>query len=117
MNTRNSITTLLIAMAGLGVLSCTTTAVPEASSSRLPDELATTDHVQTYGVIEDDLEAYPWTGQRYEDNRFAVELDNSPTSATQDYKPLFSEPRQKMPLKMTKASKKSSLTKAKRRKK
>lgn len=97
-----------VSAAAFGSAACTTTQVPEATEQQLPDELATTDHVHTYGVIEDDLEAYPWTGERYEDPRFAAELDNSPLNGEDDYKPLFADDTKKSSVKMTKASKKKS---------
>jgi hypothetical protein len=82
--------------------------VPEASEQQLPDELATTEHVQTYGVIENDLEAYPWTGERYEDPLFAAELDNSPIAGEGDDRPLLGAEKKKSSMKMTKASKKKA---------
>lgn len=101
---------VLLSSAVLGVSGCTSTPVPEPTEQMLPDELASTEHVHTYGVIEDDGEAYPWTGERYEDPRFAAELDNSPLSGVDDYKPLFGADtdQKSSSVKMTKASKKKS---------
>jgi hypothetical protein len=116
---RNSKAWLAKGMLGITVLfatvgsACTTTEVPEAQGAQLPDELASTEHVQTYGVIEDDLEAYPWTGQRYEDPRFAAELDNSPLSGD-GHKSMFGEDGgASSSVKMSKASKRSDKSKAK----
>ena len=111
-HTRNRVSMVwaaaFLSIVTIGSMSCTTTSVPEASEQQLPEELATTEHVQTYGVIENDLEAYPWTGERYEDPLFAAELDNSPLTGEGDYKPMLGAEKKTSSVKMTKASKKKA---------
>jgi|GEM_PF-3677918 len=99
----------------LGAIGCTTTSeVPEAQQNVLPDEYTKEENTHTYGVIEDDLEAYQWTGGRYDDPRFAEELDNSPQKVEPTYEPQFSRSQIKPKPRKMKVVKASSRSKARK---
>ena len=68
--------TLLLPLFLLGLSACTSTTPAEPE---LPEEYLETSEAPAFGIIEEEGQSYQWTDRRYEDPRFAAQLDNSPT--------------------------------------
>jgi hypothetical protein len=69
-------------VAGFLTLLCLTAAACTSAPKRepvIPEEYLETSTAPAFGSIEDESEAYQWTGKKYDDPRFAAELDNAPT--------------------------------------